>query len=853
MRQLFATLLVLSLMVAGSGLAAASTPRQFVPVQGGPVKTAPEAQLWAPDHLLVQFTVEGKQRASLPDSGDKNSGSVLRTGITSLDQVLDKIDVRGLRAAFPAVANKAMASNLGADRWYIFDLAPGADVPALATLLARDANVAKALPDLIAFPAVAPNDSLHAANWGHNNTAQLPGYDWGGTWEHTLPGVGTVGVDANAHAAWDGSQGYGSSNVVIAILDSGVDVDHPDLLQVTGYDTGDDDPNPMDDGTSAGHGTACAGVAAGITDNLIGVSGIAGGCSIMPVKVAGPYGMTFSAITAGIYYAADNGADVISMSFGSYTTGYDYTEDAITYAYNKGVILVAATGNHNFDQISYPAYSAKVIGVGAASPDGVRKRSGILGEVNPSVVPDPNGSTVDEERWWGSNYGSTVKDNQGAVDIIAPTILPTTDIQGTNGYEPGNYSNYFNGTSCATPYVAGVCALIISKNPSFTPSQVRNQLLGTAQDVVNVESGPGWDRYSGYGLVDAAAAVSVVFPPLPQVDFSADAVTGCAPLTVNFSDLTVGTIDTWVWEFGDGTFSDIQHPTHEYTTAGVYDVSLAVTSAAGNNDTVKFGYIVVSIPPVVAFTVSSPVVSVGETVYFTDTSTGDPFERVWDFGDGGSATAQNPSHTFDTPGVYSPKLVATNGCGTDSLTMANMIVVGPVAAFNVSMTTGSAPLFVEFVDESIGTVTDWAWDFGDDATDTAANPTHTYVVDGVYDVTLIISNSSAADTLVMVAAVTVKGLSAVGDEAPVLFGLAQNYPNPFNPSTTFMYSLDTPGHAALEVFDISGRRVASLVDGDKVAGRHEITWRPTDLASGMYFARLTVGAKVDTRRVIMLK
>jgi len=850
MRKLPTLLMALTLMVTGTVLAAEPTTRPFAPVQGGFVKTAPEVPLWAKDHLLVQFTVEGMQRASLPTPGDKAVGVAARTGIASLDQVMNEIDVRGLRAAFPAVANKSMASSLGTDRWYILDLAPGADVPAQAELLEGDPNLAKALPDMIAFPATTPNDSLHADNWGHNNTAQLPAYDWGGTWEHTGPVVGTVGADANAHAAWDESQGYGSSSVVIAILDSGVDAGHPDLLQVPGYDIGDDDSDPTDYG---GHGTACAGVAAGITNNLIGVSGVAGGCSIMPVKVDGVGGITFSAITAGIYYAADHGADIISMSIGAYMAEFEPTDTAITYAYNRGVTLLAATGNHNFDQISYPAYHPKVIGVGAASPDGVRKRSGNNEEVNPDVVPDPNGSTVDEERWWGSNYGGTVPDTPGAVDIIAPTILPTTDIQGPNGYDDGDYSNYFNGTSCATPYAAGVCALILSANPTFTPSQVRNQLLKTAQDVVNVESGSGWDRYSGYGFVDAAAAVSVVLPPTAQVAFSADATTGCAPLTVNFSDLSVGNIDTWEWDFGDGTISSEQNPTHEYTTADVYDVSLAVTGADGNNDTVKFGYIVVTGLPVVSFTSSSPVLYVGETVYFTDTSSGDPFDWVWDFGDGGSATVQNPSHTFSATGIYSPTLVVTNGCGPDTLTMDKMFVVGPVAGFNVSTANGIAPLLVEFTDESIGSITSWAWDFGDGVTDTAANPTHTYDVDGVYDVTLIISNTTSADTLVMVAAVTVDDVSAVGDQTPVVFGLAQNYPNPFNPSTTFRYSLDAPGHARLEVFDISGRRVANLVDGNKDAGQHEVTWRPVEMASGMYFARLTSGAKVNTRRVIMLK
>ena len=111
---------------------------------------------------------------------------------------------------------------------------------------------------------------------------------------------------------------------------------------------------------------------------------------------------------------------------------------------------------------------------------------------------DPNGYTCDGERWWGSNYGVTTQDAAGAVDLIAPTILPTTDIQGSAGYDSGDYSGFFNGTSCATPYAAGVAALVKSANPSYTPAQIREAIVTGADDVVNVESGAGWDRWPLY-------------------------------------------------------------------------------------------------------------------------------------------------------------------------------------------------------------------------------------------------------------------------------------------------------------------------------------------------------------------
>ncbi len=167
------------------------------------------------------------------------------------------------------------------------------------------------------------------------------------------------------------------------------------------------------------------------------------------------------------------------------------------------------------------------------------------------VFPDPLGCTCDGERWWGSNYCSTVQDAAGAVDVLAPTILPTTDITGAAGYQSGDFEPWFNGTSCSTPYAAGVCALIISANPTWTPTQVRTQLVNTCTDVISVESFAGWDQYSGYGLVNANNAVGGGLSP-PVADFTASPTSGCLPLMVAFTDLSTGTVTNWNWDFGAG-------------------------------------------------------------------------------------------------------------------------------------------------------------------------------------------------------------------------------------------------------------------------------------------------------------
>ncbi len=586
------------LMVGATALAQAPS-RDFVPVQDGRSDLAQSASLYREGRVLVKFRQDSVDRLQIRDAGKANSE--LETGLASFDQAVSPYGLQSVQPTLQVqLKDSRRATALGSYRWYSLDFSKADDMEAVAAQLRRDPNVEEATPDYRAFLAAVPNDPLHPDHWGHNNTAQLPDLDWGGTYGHTLPNtVGTPGFDANAHAAWDNSQGYGSASVVVAIIDSGVDVGHPDLRQVTGWDYGSGDSNPDDNSGNAGHGTACAGVAAAIQNNGLGSAGIAGGVSIMPMKAADNAGsLFFSAIINCIYYAADNGADVISMSLGAAISSDPSTDAAISYANGLGVTILAATGNENSSTISYPAINSLVIGVGAASPCGERKRSSSSGaEVNPGVNTDPNGYTCDGERWWGSNYGVNSQDAAGAVDLIAPTILPTTDIQGAGGYDPGNYSGFFNGTSCSTPYAAGVCALIKSKNPSWTPAQIRDQLVTTAQDVTSVESGAGWDRYSGYGMIDAAAATGGGAPMDPPVAaFSGSPTSGFAPLSVNFTDSSSNSPTGWSWTFGDGGSSSSQNPSYNYTTAGTYTVTLTATNAFGSDGETKTGYITVTDP-----------------------------------------------------------------------------------------------------------------------------------------------------------------------------------------------------------------------------------------------------------------
>ncbi len=450
--------------------------------------------LYAADRIKVKLSEDAAERLNLVLS---ETGDYSNTGLVELDTLLRSINVSKISLAHRPVLDKIWEQENGFNRWYLLFVPIGTDIESTITEISKNDYVEFANPEYISYLSATPNDPYFDDCWGHDNTAQLLSWSYD-TYSHTGPPVGTVGFDSHIEEAWDDTQGYGNSSIIIAIIDTGVDYNHEDLDGncVSGWDYGGGDSDPMDDSADEGHGTCCAGIAAGEVNNSIGVSGVAGNCSIMPLKIANSSGtLLSSAVINAVTHCGDNDVDIASMSFGSNT---DYGDDpsrdaALQYAYDNGVTLLACTMNEDYDHIWNPANDPNVIAVGAASPCAERK----------------DAFSCDGENWWGSNYGVNTMDARNAVDVIAPTILPATDVTGVNGYSSGDYYMYFNGTSCATPYAAGVAALIKSKDPSLTPAQIRDILTSTATDIVD-EGPAGWDRYTGYGMVNADAAVGAV-------------------------------------------------------------------------------------------------------------------------------------------------------------------------------------------------------------------------------------------------------------------------------------------------------------------------------------------------------
>ncbi len=267
-------------------------------------------------------------------------------------------------------------------------------------------------------------------------------------------------IAIHAPQGWDISTG--SSSATIAILDSGVDINHLDLAGkiIQGYDFVNNDNVPFDD---YGHGTHVTGIAAALGNNGLGIAGVSWGARILPVKVLDASGNgTFSNVAAGIIWATDQGAQIINMSLGG--SGFSQIlQDAVNYADSRGVLMIASSGNTNSNFVLYPARFSQVMAV--AATDASNQRASF------------------------SNYGTQVEIAAPGVSIIS--------------LWPGGY-NTLSGTSMAAPYVSGLAAILFGYESNATT--IRNYLRTSALDIPPA----GFDIYTGAGLIQMDAALALV-------------------------------------------------------------------------------------------------------------------------------------------------------------------------------------------------------------------------------------------------------------------------------------------------------------------------------------------------------
>lgn len=398
--------------------------------------------------------------------------------------------------------------------------APGMEISTSALLMDTGA-VKFAEPDRAIAPTTSPNDPDYSAQW-HHQTIQSEG-----AWN-------TLTSAANP------------DDVRVCVLDTGVDLDHPDLMAnlLPGYNANGlasvEDAN--------GHGSGSAGVIGAVGNNLIGVSGMLWNVGIVPIQInisdsnSSAY---ISTMATGIRWCADNGGKVANLSYGG--AQYATIDEAATYLRNKGGLLFMSAGNDGTynDAESYPDWSSFII-VGSTGKSDTK--SGF------------------------SEYGPFI-------DITAPGEgIRTT-------YKNGGYFDY-SGTSFSSPMAAGLGALIYAVDPSLTPDQVEQILSDTAVDLGD----PGDDDVYGHGRIDALAAIAMAgqyagAPNQPPIASASSTLLGTyAPLPVAFdgsASTDEGFISSYSWNFGDGATATGNQVTHTYENPGSYDAVLTVVDDRG--------------------------------------------------------------------------------------------------------------------------------------------------------------------------------------------------------------------------------------------------------------------------------
>ena len=305
------------------------------------------------------------------------------------------------------------------------------------------ANVVYAEPNYILYALETPNDTYYGNQWALNNT------DW--------------------EQAWTDFSAAPFTETIIAILDTGVSKNHTDLNDklIPGWNFIDNNDNTDD---VYGHGTHVAGIAGAETNNSTGIAGIAfpNNTQIMPVKVLNDYGSSVSTSVAdGIYYAANNGAQVINLSLGGKYPS-QAMEDAVNYAWEQGVLIAAAAGNDGSRTFSYPASYPNVMSV--AATDSADKRARF------------------------SNFNNEIDISAPGVNVLSTYL--------------NNWYGYGSGTSMSCPHIAGLAGLLFAQNNSRSNADIRAIIEQTADDL----GAAGWDRYYGWGRINVYKALTYTSP-----------------------------------------------------------------------------------------------------------------------------------------------------------------------------------------------------------------------------------------------------------------------------------------------------------------------------------------------------
>ena len=481
----------------------------------------------------------------------------------SINNLNDKYDVISTEKLFRNPEGTTL------DNIYLLKVPLDSDIISIVKDFSSCPDVEYAEPNIIGNLCTTPNDEAFQYQWSLHNTGQNifpPGYP---------PVYGTADADIDALEAWDIETG--DQDVIIALIDSGIDYTHPDLADriwvnedevpdnevdddgngfiddIMGWDFPYNDPDPLD---LNGHGTWCGGVFGAITNNNIGIAGISWNSKIMIMKIAYTDGVNYiSDWVKGIQYAADNGADILSMEILSYTDS-SLLRDAIDYAYDKGIFMCASAGNDDTSNKGYPASNDKVLAVAATNQ---------------------NDERCDEDDWdWapgkGSNYGDWI-------DVAAPGNWIATTCPTYPYYrDPESSLEYASvrGTSISCPIVAGVAALLLSRDSSLSPDEVKTLIC---ENVDPYDS----EYYIGTGRVNAYKALLALNTPPNKPDI--DGPTSGKPgeeqefifSAIDPHEDNISYIIDWGDDSGEVTLGpfpsgDVQTVSHTWNEKGIYTI-----------------------------------------------------------------------------------------------------------------------------------------------------------------------------------------------------------------------------------------------------------------------------------------
>jgi len=503
------------------------------------------AQTYNPDFLdgRIMFKLKGEVQTNKHQSQqiDKNSYTLIEdlNDYPELKAILEGYNVTKFeRPSYFTSRTELM-------KIYRVTFSDFAKIDALVETLANLEYVEFASKTPIYKTGFVPNDTYHS---GTNK------------WYHTLVG---------SEAAWNISQGR--AGVKVAIVDGAVAASHQDLATFKQYDVADNDndatpPQTYTQDQGWSHGTHCAGLATASINNNLGIASLGGNVELIGIKTTPDNAPNSASVWygySGVQWACQNGAHVVSMSYGGNTS--DPSMQALINAYPE-IVFIAAAGNDGNSVVNYPAGYANVIGVGSVNSNDSR-----------SSFSSFNGST---------NF----------VDIAAPGGYSNGGLLSCVYTSSGNSYAKMGGTSMATPFAAGLVGLMLSENPSLTPTQILNCLTTTGV-TINQNIGP---RINALAAMQCVAA-TVTGDPIPS--FTGVPTTITEGQSVTFYDNSAdggNAITNWQWSFPGGTPSSFvgqNPPTITYATAGTYNVSLQVTNSQDSVLENKTSYINVSLEP----------------------------------------------------------------------------------------------------------------------------------------------------------------------------------------------------------------------------------------------------------------